>query len=93
MLRIRAVADGQLEGECQAHTLPVAAVALSPDRKFVATADLRGELRLWDRKTLKMLTSQAAHIGNVRGIAFSPDGKLLATAGHDHAIRIWRVPN
>ena len=49
-------------------------------------------LRVWDVATGDVLSTIAAHDGNIRAITFSPDGKSMATAGHDWTIKIWDAP-
>ena len=78
-------ATGQERGlELESHQAGVAAVALSPDGKYLASA---GEnVRVW-----VMATSKLARLISVSAtaLAFSPDGKTLASAGRDRAIHLW----
>lgn len=71
----------------EGHTEPVAALALSPDGRRLASAAWDGTARVWD------LAGGAArvlegHRGNVNGVVFRPDG-TVATAGFDGTIRLW----
>ena len=71
----------------EGHTEPVAALALSPDGRRLASAAWDGTARVWDLAsgTAEVLEG---HRGNVNGIAFRPDG-LVATAGFDGTLRLW----
>jgi cytochrome c len=74
------------------HTAPVAALAASPDGKWIASAS-------WDRSIrlapvaggeAQVLTG---HQDNVNGLAFTPDGSALVSAGYDLTLRIWPLAN
>lgn len=67
------------------------AVAVSPDRKCIATADWNGIARIWDLETGTVATSFTAHTWSVTCAAFSPDGKILATGSWDKRVNIWEV--
>src|SRR5262249_21141273 len=67
----------------------LAAVALSPDGKQLATGDvgnLVNEIRLCDAATGTTLHTLAESVNKLRTLAFSPDGKLLAGGGGDTAL-------
>ena len=69
------------------HAAPIAALALSPDGAWIASAS-------WDSSVA--LTSLAGaplrrfegHQGNVNGVGFSRDGRLLVSVGYDAALRL-----
>lgn len=71
----------------------VAAIALSPDAKTLATADSsRTELAvLWDVASGRKRHELKGHKGGILAAAFSPDGKTLVTVGADRSIRRWDV--
>jgi cytochrome c len=71
----------------EGHTEPVAALALSPDGRRLASAAWDGTARVWDLAT-GAATVLEGHRGNVNGVAFRSDG-LVATAGFDGTLRLW----
>lgn len=75
--------DRVLEG----HSEPVAALALSPDGRFLGSAAWDGTARIW-RLADGSARVLEGHRGNVNAIVFRPDG-VAATAGFDGTIRLW----
>ena len=71
----------------EGHSEPVAALALSPDGRRLASAAWDGTARVWDLATGAALVLEG-HRGNVNGVAFRPDG-MVATAGFDGTLRLW----
>ncbi|WP_157248304.1 WD40 repeat domain-containing protein [Nonomuraea typhae] len=57
----------------------VSAVALSPDGTTVATGDMDGTVRLWDRAGRPKGAPLTGHHSGVYPIVFSPDGTLIAS--------------
>lgn len=82
------------------HKSPITAVAISPDRRLVATsADAaagaaRSELAetiLWETDAGQIAAVLHWHRKPVNALAFSTDSRWLATGSLDHAISIWDV--
>ncbi|MBD2435424.1 AAA-like domain-containing protein [Nostoc sp. FACHB-110] len=69
----------------------VNSVALSPDRKTLASASLDNKIKLWNVTTGKAITTLTGHQSGVSSVAFSPDGKTLASASWDKTITLWNV--
>ena len=65
---------------------PVAAVAYSPDGKFLATGSY-GRVTVWDTKDAKPVQTITHVLGAVNDLKFSPDGTILAVAGGQPAAR------
>jgi WD40 repeat protein/serine/threonine protein kinase len=71
------------------HSDGVAALAVSPDGKLLASGCDDGTIRLWDaaaRQVMVHLTNAQA----VSAVAFSVDGKVLAWSDDEHAV-MWDV--
>jgi WD40 repeat protein len=61
---------------CQGHARGVTALALSPDRRLLASGGADETLRLWDAAS-GTPRLQLDHLGEVTSLAFSPDGQRL----------------
>ena len=79
----------------------VNAIALSPDRKFIATATVdtvklnqsgkdRNTAQIWEIASGKLISS--LNRGNsVNALAFNSDGTLIVTASADGTAQVWRT--
>ena len=88
-----------------AHTKAISAVLFSPDNKWVATASLDGNVKLWETYVIVQFQEEslkgkksifpqekkkfAALSGAIKSLSYSPDGTSLATAGTDGTIKVW----
>lgn len=85
---LRLVADTAVENAV------MTAVAVSPDRNWIAAGTKTGKVLLWRADTLTLVTTPAKkHRKEVSGLAFAKvNGNLqLYSAGLDHTIRIWSI--
>lgn len=63
----------------------------SQDGRYIATASIDQNARIWDATTGKLRARLIGHDGSVFKIRFSPDSRSLVSAGSDHTARIWDV--
>lgn len=96
-IRVWDIGTGGQRAVLRGHTLPVLALAYSPDGMRLASGDGDPEtgdggiIQLWDTATGTQLTTLQGHTGAVTALAFNPDGTLLASAGMDQDVRLWDV--
>src|SRR5262249_25372415 len=80
----------QLVGQLDEFPLPLS-VAYSPDGRWLAAGNSVGQLRVWDAREQKLITTEKAHARYLLALSFSSDGSLLATGWGDQLIQLWRV--
>ena len=78
-------------GTLKAHDGGLLCAAVSPDDRFLVTADRKGVVKVWDLATLKPVSTLTGHTGEVQRAVFSPDSRTLATCGTDRTVRLWDV--
>ncbi len=71
------------------HSGPVRALAVSPDKRMLATAGDDGMIGLWDTVTRQSLGELRGHNGGIAALEFSPDSTRLASGGNDRAVVVW----
>jgi WD40 repeat protein len=73
------------------HSLPVIAVAFSPDGRWALTGSGDKTARLWEVTTGKEIRRLEGHSAPVYSVAFSPDGRWALTGSGDTTARLWEV--
>lgn len=71
------------------HTGYILAVAISPDRKRVASASMDQTVKVWDATTGKEEFTLKGHTHYVMTVAISEDGKRLASGDADQMVKVW----
>lgn len=64
-------------------------IAYYPDDGWLAFANDRGDVRIWDPLERRALTTIPAHSRGVTRLIFSADGTQLATADTSGEVRVW----
>jgi WD40 repeat protein/tRNA A-37 threonylcarbamoyl transferase component Bud32 len=84
-------ARGDYLAELTKHDALLIRLAVSPDGKLAASADIRGNVKLWDMEVGREVLSTNIHSGVVCALEFSPDGRLLGSDCYDGTIRILEI--
>ncbi|HGG56556.1 MAG TPA: hypothetical protein ENK31_02040, partial [Nannocystis exedens] len=79
-------ASALLEG----HSAAVNALALSPDRRLLASASSDGTIKLWRVDSDSEWLTLGGHRGSVNACVFTADGHLLS-AGDDGNLVLWKA--
>lgn len=83
------VSDGKQLSQLR-HADAIRSIAFSRDSRWMATACVEGEIRIWERKSAAQYRSISAAPG-LNGAWFSPDSKQIATAHTNGSIALWDV--
>ncbi|MFS8101917.1 hypothetical protein LFM09_32795 [Lentzea alba] len=73
------------------HSGAVRVLAVSPDRKVLASGGDDGLIALWDTTTWQKLAELRGHSEAITALEFSPDSTRLASGGSDRAVVVWDV--
>ncbi len=65
--------------------------AISPDRRFLATARYTGQLTVWGIKDQRSRLQIGAFSGPLRSVAYSHYGDFLAAGGQQGGLRVWNL--
>lgn len=68
----------------------VAALAFSPDGRYLASANFK-TVWLWDLSKENSPRAQSENSGVVKSLAFSPDGQMLASGGEGDSLVLWHL--
>ncbi|MFM7129636.1 MAG: WD40 repeat domain-containing protein, partial [bacterium] len=70
---------------------PVESIDISPDGKWLAIGNDSGEIRLYNRSDLTLVTLKTLHEGEVADLKFSRDSQKLISTGRDGQLHVWRI--
>jgi WD40 repeat protein len=76
--------------ELHGHRGEITSVEYSRDGRFVVTASVDGDARVWNAQTGRTISVLSGHGGTVFDASFSPDGKWVVTGGPATA-GLWLV--
>ena len=71
----------------------ILAVAFSPNGKFLAIGDTKGEVHLWQVAPWRSLLTFQGHTSWVVSLAWNAEGNMLASSSYDKTIRLWNPLN
>lgn len=85
------VLDGRTGAALQTviHDFQLNALAISPDRKWVAIGGGDARIHLYDAETLREKTSFRVQDSDVTAVAFHPTEPIVATASADLSVKLW----
>src|SRR5262249_10902973 len=69
---------------------PLASLAWSPDRRFLACATMERLVRIYETGQLDLVRVLVGSEGPIACVAWSPDGTLVATGSQDGGVRLWK---
>ncbi len=93
LIRIFDVSDGRAAGNLVTEAGMVYQLDISPDGKWLASANSDGTLAIWDLARRQLRQVVTADQSALFATAFSPDGTQLVTGGRERVIRIWKMPD
>jgi WD40 repeat protein len=80
--------DADVTQAWRGHDRAIASLAASPDGATIASADVGGDIRVWQEGLVQLWRG---HTRPVVRLAFSPDGRWLLSASDDGTVRLWPV--
>ena len=83
-------ASGAARHRLAGHLGPILSLAVSPDRRFLASASWDKRIGVWAVETGALVRWLEGHTGLVNDVAFTGAGTLIS-ASYDGTIREWRV--
>jgi WD40 repeat protein len=86
------VADGRRGGLAIRQGADLATPVFGPDSRFLATADARGVLSIWDTANGKLVASFEQQSSRITGVDWSPNGSRIVAALSDSTVAIFDVP-
>ncbi len=69
----------------------IVGLSYSPDGKYLATSDTKGDIQIRDADTLEKVSICRGHLNWTFAVNFSPDGQYLVSASDDSRVKLWDV--
>ena len=91
-IRMWSVSDGKCARVFTGHVDYISALQCAPNGKILASADVGGNIFLWDlEKAVRIKRCRGHGRGGIWSLSFSVESNVLASGGHDNTVRIWDV--
>lgn len=90
-VRVYNVADGVLLKELTGHRDAVYSVAVSSDKKQIASGGYDKQIILWSAEEQSITAVLDGHNGAVYSLAYHPNKPLLVSASGDRTVKIWNL--
>jgi eukaryotic-like serine/threonine-protein kinase len=88
-IRVWDAGTGELTARFRGHDERIAALDISSDGRFLASAGVDRTVRIWDPASGECRRIIRGHHEAIASASFSPDGRRLASFSQDGEIRIW----
>ncbi|KAH8652200.1 WD40-repeat-containing domain protein [Xylariales sp. PMI_506] len=91
-IRMWSVASGHCVRIFTGHTEYISALECAPNGKTLASADIGGNIFLWDiAKTERIKRCRGHGRGGIWSLGFSVESNTLVSGGQDNTVRVWDV--
>ncbi|ORY71335.1 WD40-repeat-containing domain protein [Pseudomassariella vexata] len=91
-IRMWSVASGKCVRVFTGHVDSITALECAPNGKILASADVGGNIFLWDiAKAVRIKRCRGHGRGGIWSLGFSVESNVLVSGGHDNTVRVWDV--
>ncbi|KAI0150243.1 WD domain-containing protein [Xylariaceae sp. FL1272] len=91
-IRMWTMANGSCVRVFTGHTDFISALECSPNGKILASADIGGNIFLWDvEKGTRIKRCRGHGRGGIWSLGFGVEGTVLVSGGQDNTVRVWDV--
>ncbi|KAK7995824.1 WD40/YVTN repeat-like-containing domain protein [Apiospora marii] len=91
-IRMWSVSDGKCVRVLTGHAEYISCLECSPNGKILASADIGGNIFLWDIEKGERIKRCRGHgRGGIWSMSFSVESNVLVSGGHDNTVRVWDV--
>ncbi|KAI0810565.1 WD domain-containing protein [Xylaria sp. FL0064] len=91
-IRMWSMAKGECVRVFTGHTDYISALECAPNGKILASADIGGNIFLWDiEKATRIKRCRGHGRGGIWSLSFSVESTVLVSGGQDNTVRVWDV--